>query len=290
MKGSPKGARVKVACIQTNSGPDILPNIEEVERMARSARAAGAELITTPEVFTSVESTDARRLEKALPESKHPAIPRFTALAKELGCWFVMGSLTIKLAPAKVNNRSYLIDPSGRIVARYNKLHLFDVELKEGEQYKESATVEPGDRAVLAPTPWGPIGLTVCYDLRFPQLYRALAQAGAVMLSIPSAFTKTTGKAHWHVLLRARAIETGAYVLAPAQCGQHAGGRKTYGHSLIVDPWGEVVVDGGEAPGYVLAELDMDKVATARRMIPSLEHDRPFSGPGPARRIAQAGE
>jgi deaminated glutathione amidase len=175
-------------------------------------------------------------------------------------------------------------------VARYNKLHLFDVELKQGEKYNESATVEPGDRAVIAATPWGAIGITVCYDMRFAYLYRALAQAGASMLSIPSAFTKTTGKAHWHTLLRARAIETGAYVLAPAQCGQHAGGRKTYGHSLIVDPWGEVLADGGETPGYVMAELDMQKVADARRMIPSLEHDRPFTGPGPASRLAQAGE
>ena len=282
--------RFKVACIQSNAGPDILPNIREVDRLARSARSAGAEFILTSENFTCIEFGAERSLAKALPEAEHPAIPHFTALARELGVWFLMGSLTIKLSPSKVNNRSYLIDPEGRISARYNKLHLFDVQLKAGEVYRESATVEPGDRAVLAATPWGPLGMTVCYDLRFAYLYRALAQAGAAFLSIPSAFTKTTGQAHWHTLQRARAIETGAYVLAPAQCGQHAGGRKTYGHSLIVDPWGEILADGGEAPGYITAEIDPLKVEEARRMIPSLEHDRPFTGPAAAARLAQAGE
>jgi deaminated glutathione amidase len=284
--------RFKVACIQNNAGPDILPNIREVDRLARSASAVGADFILTSENFTSIEFGAERSLDKALPEAEHPAVPHFTALAKELGVWFLMGSLTIKLSPSKVNNRSYLIDPDGRIVARYNKLHLFDVQLKAGETYRESATVEPGDRAVLAETPWGLLGMTVCYDLRFAYLYRALAQAGAGFLTIPSAFTKTTGQAHWHTLVRARAIETGAYVFAPAQCGQHAGGRKTYGHSLVVDPWGEILADGGEAPGYIIAEVDPLKIAEARRMIPSLEHDRAFSGPtaAAAARLAQAGE
>jgi len=284
--------RFKVACIQNNAGPDILPNIREVDRLARSARAAGADFILTSENFTSIEFGAERSLDKALPEAEHPAVPHFTALAKELGVWFLMGSLTIKLAPSKVNNRSYLIDSDGRIVARYNKLHLFDVQLKAGESYRESATVEPGDRAVLAETPWGLLGMSVCYDLRFAYLYRALAQAGAGYLTIPSAFTKTTGQAHWHTLVRARAIETGAYVFAPAQCGQHAGGRKTYGHSLVVDPWGEILADGGEAPGYIIAEVDPSRIAEVRRMIPSLEHDRAFSGPSAAAavRLAQAGE
>jgi predicted amidohydrolase len=282
----------KVACVQSNAGPEILPNIAEADRLVRSARAAGAELICTSENFTCIEFGAERSLAKALPESEHPAIPHFTALAKELGAWLLLGSLTIKLSPSKVNNRSYLVDPSGHIVARYNKLHLFDVQLREGETYRESATVESGDRAVLAQTPWGLLGMSVCYDVRFAYLYRALAQAGAAFLTVPAAFTKTTGKAHWHILLRARAIETGCYVFAPAQCGQHAGGRKTYGHALIVDPWGEVVADGGEAPGYILAEVDPAKVAEARRMIPSLEHDRPFGGPQRAaiERVAQAGE
>ena len=282
--------RVTVACIQSNAGPDVLPNIAEVDRLVRSAHGAGAEFILTSENFTCIEFGPERSLAKALPEAEHPAIPHFTALAKELGIWLLMGSLTIKLSPTKVNNRSYLVSPEGRIAARYNKLHLFDVQLKAGETYRESATVEPGDRAVLAETPWGPLGMTVCYDLRFAYLYRALAQAGAAMLSIPAAFTKTTGKAHWHALMRARAIETGAYVLAPAQCGQHAGGRKTYGHALIIDPWGEILADGGEEPGFVTAELDMAKVEEARRMVPSLEHDRAFTGPAVSRRLVQAGE
>lgn len=284
--------RFKVACVQSNTGPDVLPNVDEAERFVRSARGAGADLIVTSENFTCIEFGPERSLAKALPEAEHPAIPRFTSLAKELGCWIVMGSLTIKLSPSKVNNRSYLIDPEGRITARYNKLHLFDVQLKHGEMYRESATVEPGDRAVVAETPWGLLGMTICYDVRFAYLYRALAQAGAKFLTIPAAFTKTTGTAHWHTLLRSRAIETGCYVFAAAQCGQHAGGRKTYGHSLIIDPWGEILSDGGEAPGFVMAEIDVAKVDEARRMIPALEHDRPFTGPALLRpeRFAQAGE
>jgi deaminated glutathione amidase len=280
----------KAACIQNNAEPDILPNIQAVDQLVRAAHAAGAEFVLTPENVTCIEDGPERSLAKALPEAEHPALPHFTALARELRIWLLLGSLTIKLSASKVNNRSYLIDPEGRVAARYNKLHLFDVQLREGEMYRESTTVEPGDRALLAETPWGLLGMTVCYDLRFPQLYRALAQAGGGLLSIPSAFTKTTGKAHWHVLLRARAIENAAYVLAPAQCGQHAGGRKTFGHSLIVDPWGEVLADAGEMPGYILAEIDPAKVAEARRMIPSLEHDRPFTGPARAAvgRLAQA--
>ena len=284
--------RFKVACIQSTAGPDILPNIREVDRLVRSARAVGAGLICTSENFTCIEFGADRILAKALPEPEHPAIPHFTALAKELGAWLLLGSLTIKIGPSKVNNRSYLVDPGGRVVARYNKLHLFDVQLRGGEMYRESATVAPGDRAVLAELPWGALGMTICYDVRFAYLYRALAQAGASFLSIPAAFTKTTGAAHWHTLVRARAIETGCYVFAPAQCGQHAGGRKTYGHALIIDPWGEVLADAGDQPGYIMAEVDAAKVVAARRMIPSLEHDRAFAGPEPkeSERLVQAGE
>lgn len=284
--------RFKVACIQSTAGPDILPNIREVERLIRSARAAGADLICTSENFTCIEFGAERILAKALPEAEHPAIPHFTALAKELGAWLLLGSLTIKIGPSKVNNRSYLVDPSGRVVSLYNKLHLFDVQLRDGEMYRESATVAPGDRAVLAELPWGVLGMTICYDLRFAYLYRALAQAGASFLAVPAAFTRTTGMAHWHSLLRARAIETGAYVFAPAQCGEHAGGRKTYGHALIVGPWGEVMADAGENPGYIMAEVDPARVTAARRMIPSLEHDRAFTGPLAVKRVpvAQAGE
>ena len=246
--------RFKVACIQSTAGPDILPNIREVDRLVRSARAVGAELICTSENFTCIEFGAERILAKALPEAEHPAIPHFAALAKKLSVWLLMGSLTIKIGPSKVNNRSYLVDPSGGVAARYDKLHLFDVDLATGETYRESATVKAGSRAMLAPTPWGPLGLSVCYDLRFAYLYRALAQAGARYLAIPAAFTYTTGKAHWHVLVRARAIETGSYVFAANQGGTHAEGRRTWGHSLIVDPWGEVLADGGERIGWITAD------------------------------------
>ena len=195
---------------------------------------------------------------------------------QETGAWLLIGSLSIAVEGGKVANRSLLVDPTGNIVARYDKIHLFDVDLGETESYRESATIAPGDRAVLAETPWGPLGMTVCYDLRFPQLYRTLAQRGALFLSIPAAFTRTTGRAHWHILQRARAIENGAFVFAPAQCGTHAEGRETYGHSLIVDPWGAVLADGGEEPGIVFAEIDPAAVASARNRIPSLRHDRRF--------------
>jgi predicted amidohydrolase len=191
----------------------------------------------------------------------------------------LLGSLAIKAGPGKVTNRSYLVDAAGEIAARYDKLHLFDVDLADGERYRESAAVAPGSNAVVAPTPWATLGLSICYDLRFPYLYRALAQAGAQILTVPAAFARTTGQAHWHVLLRARAIETGCYVLAPCQCGTHGGGRPTYGHSLIVDPWGRILADGGDEPGIVTATLDLAEVAKARAMIPALQHDRAIAGP-----------
>ena len=186
------------------------------------------------------------------------------------------GSLAVRLPDGRVANRSVLFDKEGRVAARYDKIHLFDVDLGNGESYRESATIAPGDRAVIAKTPWGPIGLTVCYDLRFPHLYRTLAQRGANFIAIPAAFTRTTGQAHWHVLQRARAIETGCYVFAPGQCGTHAEDRQTYGHSLIVDPWGAVLADGGEQVGIITARIDPAQVAAARRKIPALTHDRPF--------------
>ncbi len=195
----------------------------------------------------------------------------------------LIGSLSIRDAGSdKIANRSFLIDAGGGIVARYDKIHLFDVNLRTDEWYRESDNVSPGANAVIAPSPWGLIGLSVCYDMRFPQLYRQLAQAGAALITIPAAFTRTTGRAHWHVLLRARAIETGCFILAPAQCGEHAQGRQTYGHSLIVDPWGQVLADGGEEEGIILAEIDTALVAKARARVPSLDHDRDFAAPGPA--------
>ncbi len=182
-------------------------------------------------------------------------------------------------AVGRVANRSYLVDATGEVVAHYSKIHMFDVDLPGGESYRESRTYEPGAAACIAETPWGGLGMTVCYDLRFPRLYRELAQAGARYLSVPSAFTKVTGEAHWHVLLRARAIENGCFVFAPAQCGRHYDNRHTFGHSLIVDPWGDVLADGGDEVGFVTAEIDARRVDEARAMIPSLEHDRPFGAP-----------
>jgi predicted amidohydrolase len=216
-----------------------------------------------------------------LPEAGHPAITRFAALAETTGAWLLAGSITIKLDGEKLANRSLLFDPGGRIVARYDKIHMFDADPTDGQAYRESATFQPGDKAVVADTDFGRVGLSICYDVRFPALYNALAQGGATLITVPAAFTVPTGKAHWHVLLRARAIETGAFVVAPGQVGEHPGGRFTYGHSLIVAPWGEVLADGGEVEGFVAADCDMDRVAKARQMIRSLNHGRPFATPTP---------
>lgn len=274
-----------VACIQTNSGREIAPNIAAVSELVRGARARGADLITMPENVTMLEPKGHLLRQKASPVDAdgngHPALDAFRELAAETGAWLVVGSLMVKLEGDgdMVANRSYLLDGKGAIKAWYDKIHMFDVDLGGGESYRESAVYEPGDAAVVAPTPWGNLGMTVCYDVRFAALYRALAQAGADFLTVPAAFTRTTGKAHWHVLLRARAIETGCYVFAPAQCGTHAEGRETYGHSLIIDPWGEVLADGGEDVGITMAEIDPAKVADVRRRVPSLNHDRDIKVP-----------
>ncbi|MCP4329168.1 MAG: carbon-nitrogen hydrolase family protein [Alphaproteobacteria bacterium] len=267
------------ACVQNTAGREIEPNLELTCALIREAHGRGAAFVCLPENVTAIELDDARKVARALDEKDHIAMPVYGALAAELGIWLLIGSLTCRAGADKVANRSILLDASGDVVARYDKLHLFDVDLRGGEAYRESDSVAPGDRAVLAPTPWGLLGMTVCYDLRFPQLYRTLAQAGASFLSVPSAFTRTTGRAHWHTLLQARAIETGCFVFAPAQTGTHEAGRKTYGHSLIVDPWGEILADGGEDVGVVTATIDPARVAECRRMVPSLSHDRPFAAP-----------
>jgi len=282
----------KVACIQLNAGRELAPNIAAATALIRQARTAGADFILTPENTGLIEPKRPLVLEKAKPETEHPAIPAFQSLAAELGVWLLIGSLAIKLDANSCANRLFLFDPKGRIAARYDKIHMFDVDLANGETYRESATFRPGERAVIADLPWGKVGLSVCYDLRFAYLYRALAQAGASFLTVPAAFTRPTGQAHWHVLLRARAIETGCYVFAPAQCGEHAEGRKTFGHSLIVAPWGEVLADGGENVGIVYADIDPAKVTEARGMVPALRHDQPFAPPElpalPARKAAGA--
>jgi deaminated glutathione amidase len=275
---SPRGA-FKAACLQLNSGSDMAANIEAASKMAFEARAAGAQLICMPENVAMMEWGRTNIVLKAMPEGEHMALQAFIHLARELNCWIHAGSLACLLDDGMVANRSFVLAPDGAIAARYDKIHMFDVDLGLGEVYRESATFQPGDHAVAADLPWGRLGLSICYDLRFPHLYRALAKAGCHFLTVPAAFTQTTGKAHWHVLLRARAIETGCYVLAPAQVGSHPGNRQTYGHALIVSPWGEILADAMEQPGWILCDIDPAKVADARRKLPSLDHDHPFALP-----------
>jgi deaminated glutathione amidase len=275
------------ACIQFTAGPDPEPNLGVVADLVRRAREeAGAEFVMTPEASNFIES-GRRRRDKARPETADPFLAGMRELAAELGIWLLLGSLVIDPAgepgaeagEGRLANRSFLLDRTGAIAARYDKIHMFDIDLPGGESYRESNAYRPGRETVVAATPWGRLGLTVCYDVRFPYLYRALAHAGADFLSVPSVFTVPTGRAHWHVLLRARAIENGCYVFAPAQWGEHPAGRRSYGHSLIVDPWGEILADGGEEIGLVTARIDPAKVAEARRSVPSLQHDRPFTPP-----------
>jgi predicted amidohydrolase len=270
-------ASFRVACVQTNSGRDIEPNLLAAGELVHQARRAGADFILLPENVSMLEPIGALLREKARPETDHPAIPVFQELARTTGAWLLVGSLSIRVPGDKVANRSLLINAAGEIVARYDKIHLFDVDLGHGESYHESATIAAGERAVIAKTPWGKLGMSVCYDIRFPHLYRALAKGGADFLTIPAAFTRTTGRAHWHVLARSRAIENGCFVFAPAQSGEHAEGRQTYGHSLVIDPWGTVLADGGKDVGFVIADIDPHAVDDARRRIPCLSHDRPFA-------------
>jgi predicted amidohydrolase len=272
-------SRFRAACVQLRSSDDPAENIRVASQLIREARGAGADFIATPENTNLMAPDGGAKLELSWPEDKDPALPAFQRLAEDLGAWLLIGSLAIKVSDHQTANRSFLISPRGAIAARYDKIHLFDVDLPSGEQYRESRTVAGGMEAITADLPWGRIGLSVCYDLRFPQLYRALARQGAFALTVPSAFTETTGKAHWHVLLRARAIENGAFVIAPAQGGVHANGRRTYGHSLIVSPWGEILAETGTDPGIILADIDPGQATGARARIPSLKHDRAFTGP-----------
>jgi predicted amidohydrolase len=280
---------LRVACIQNRPGPDLARNLADAEAMVREAAADGALLACLPEYFSFLDVDPRGRLvAPAFREADHPALPRFRALARELGVHLSLGSLPIAAADGKAFNRSYFLGPDGHIAARYDKLHLFDVDLPDGESYRESDTIVPGSAAAAVPSPWGRIGLSVCYDLRFAHLYRRLAKAGAVILLVPAAFTATTGAAHWHVLARARAIETGAFVLAACQTGRHPHGGASYGHSLIVDPWGRVLADAGEEVGVITADLDLSLVGEARRMIPAWSAERPFQlgdgSPTPPRR------
>ena len=269
-------AAFRTACVQLRSSDDVAENVATASTLVRQAKALGAQFVATPENTTLMAPDGGAKIERSYAEPDDPAIPAFAALAEELGIWLLIGSLAIKVSESQTANRSFLFDPNGRVVARYDKIHLFDVDLPSGEHYRESKTVAGGHAAITAELDWGTIGLSICYDVRFPKLYRALAKRGAFMLSVPSAFTETTGKAHWHVLLRARAIENGAFVIAPAQGGTHANGRKTYGHSLIISPWGEVLAEGGTDPCVIVADIDPQASVDARVRIPSLTHDRPI--------------
>lgn len=280
-------AGFRLACIQVNAGNEIAPNVETASGLIRAAADQGADVISLPECVALLEPDRDALFRKSAAAEDHPALQAFTALAGELGVWLHVGSLAVLSADGRIANRTFLIDPAGAVTATYDKIHMFDVDLADGESYRESNTYQPGDRAVIADLPWVRAGLTVCYDVRFPVLYAHLAEAGAGIIGVPSAFTCKTGRAHWHVLLRARAIETGCWIFAAAQCGDHAAGRQTYGHSLIVDPWGEVVAEAGEAPGIIIADIDPARVGEARRSVPSLANARPYRPVGDVKRAAE---
>ncbi|MGB6311143.1 MAG: carbon-nitrogen hydrolase family protein [Pseudolabrys sp.] len=264
------------AMIQMRSSLTPGANIDDAVRMIGEAKAAGVDYVLTPEMTNILAAKREQLFAVIAEEESDNALATLRELARQFGLYIHIGSLAIRISHDRAANRSFLVDPKGDIAARYDKIHMFDVDLAGGESYRESRNYRPGDSAVLADLPWGRLGLTICYDLRFPALYRALAEAGATMLSIPSAFTKQTGDAHWHVLLRARAIENGCFVFAAAQGGKHENGRDTYGHSLIVDPWGRIIAEGGTEPGVVMARIDPAEVTKARARIPSLQHGRRF--------------
>src|SRR5438270_9410017 len=270
------GSTFRVGLIQMRSGRVPAANMDAAARLIGEAKAGGADYVQTPEMTNILEVSRERLFAQIVPEEQDASLATFRELARALGIYVHVGSLAIKASADKAVNRSFLIDRRGEIVARYDKIHMFDVDLKGGESYRESRSYRPGDLAVLTDLPWGRLGLTICYDVRFPALYRALAEAGCSFLAIPSAFTRPTGEAHWHVLNRARAIENGAFVLAAAQGGKHENGRETYGHSLVVDPWGRILAEGGAEPGVVLAKIEPAAVTSARAKIPSLQHGRRF--------------
>ena len=269
-------SKFRVGLVQMRSGRTPQANLDAAVKLIGEAKSGGADYVLTPEMTNIMEIGREKLLAAIVAEENDISLTTFRELARKLAIHLHVGSLAIKVSPDKAANRSFLIDPRGEIVARYDKIHMFDVDLANGESYRESRNFRAGELAVLHDLPWGRLGLTVCYDLRFPSLYRALAEAGASFLAIPSAFTQQTGEAHWHVLIRARAIENGCYVFAAAQGGKHENGRETFGHSLVVDPWGRIVAEGGIEPGVVLAEVDPSEVATARARIPSLQHGRRF--------------
>ena len=276
-------ATLPIALIQTRTPASPAAALAHVAPLIREAAAGGAKLILTPEATNFLIKDPAARAAALTTHDDDAVVVGLRDLARELGVWLLIGSAIVKSGQAgddRAANRSLLIDDAGAVVATYDKLHVYDVDLPTGERWRESAAIRPGDAAVVADTPWARLGLTICYDIRFPQLYRALAKAGAGMISVPAAFTVPTGEAHWETLLRARAIETGCWILAPAQAGLHEDGRRTWGRSTVVGPWGEVVarLDNDE-PGILFATLDFDAVTRARNAVPQLTHDREFAGP-----------
>jgi predicted amidohydrolase len=270
------GAAFTAGLVQMRSGLTPQANLDAAAGLIGEARSAGAEYVQTPEMTNILAIKRDDLFAAIVAEEQDASLAAFRELARRHGIFLHVGSLAIKISDDKAANRAFLIDPKGEIVARYDKIHMFDVDLANGESYRESRNYRAGELAVASDLPWGRLGLTICYDLRFPALYRALADAGASLLSVPAAFTRQTGEAHWHILLRARAIENGCFVLAAAQGGKHENGRETFGHSLIVDPWGRVLAEGGGEPGVVLALIDPAEVTKARSRIPSLQHGRRF--------------
>ena len=275
-------ATFRVGLIQMRSGRDPRANLDAAAKLIHEAKAAGADYVQTPEMTNIMEVKREALFAALAPEEADASLAAFRDTARTHRLWLHVGSLALKVSPDKAVNRSFLIDPHGEIAARYDKIHMFDVDLADGESYRELRSYRAGEIAIGADLPWGRLGLTICYDLRFPALYRALAEAGASFLAIPSAFTRQTGEAHWHVLMRARAIENTCYVLAAAQGGKHENGRETFGHSLVVDPWGRIIAEGGEEPGVVMAEIVPADIVTARTRIPSLQHGRRFEVVTPA--------
>ena len=268
----------KAALLQVTCGPDIAANTKIAVDLTREAVKAGANFVFMPENIAFMGWGRDNIIKASYPGDTHPTLQAFKALAAELKVWLHAGSMIINVGGEDVVNRTHVINPEGAVVAYYDKIHMFDVDLVGGESYRESATFRAGSKAVVVKTPYGGLGLSICYDLRFPYLFRALAQNGADFITSPAAFTQKTGEAHWHVLMRARAIETGCYVISPAQSGTHAHGRQTFGHSLVVSPWGEIIGDAGtNSPSFILVDIDPLKVAEARNMIPFLKHDRTFT-------------
>jgi deaminated glutathione amidase len=274
--GKHDGAAFRVGLIQMRSARAPGENRDAAVALIEQAKRDGADYVQTPEMTNIMEVRRDNLFAAIVAEEQDATLSAFRELARRLAIWVHAGSLAVKVSPDRAANRSFLIDPRGDITARYDKIHMFDVDLANGESYRESRSYQPGELAAVADLPWGRLGLTICYDLRFPALYRALAEAGSSFLAIPSAFTRQTGEAHWHVLNRARAVENGCFVLAAAQGGTHQSGRETYGHSMVIDPWGRVIAEGDDAPGVVMAEVDPSLVGKARARIPSLQHGRRF--------------